>query len=623
MCPSSSCRQQEHHSGDDAIPTLESIPAELVETPLRRAGLEKWLRNQEPSFDPQESLLKRPFSSPGYHTTLKGGDVHPTRQSLSYALALFDHQGEREIQRARKILDRILDLQDRNPHSPTCGIWSWFLEEPLDKMDPPDYNWADFCGTTLIQIYLYHKDRLGAVLSQRLLAGLELAAEAIRRRNVGPGYTNIALMGTYVVLLSGIILRREDLYRYGMERLLRFAAYTRQRGAFSEYNSPTYTIVALDILELLNKHLGHTSSGETIRELHHFAWRHLLRRFHQPTRQIGGPHSRCYSTLLRSSALAFIQRSIPPTVQIQYMPEEEVWTCSDALHWQDRIPDDLLGYLQAPEHVRVESELLIRGGADPHDVLATTYLHPHYIFGSVNIGDFWNQRRPVIAYWRHRHGVAAWRLRCLHDDYDFSAADCYSLQVRNVIGVGMGFSHDRGDRHITLDRRSDGLLTLQDLRFRLQLEGDIDHLRWEQSGQDSVPSYRFSDETVVVDVYCPFACWDDDPDSVTFELLPDGSGFDIVLFHGEPRTLSWRELAASGAALIIQMRESGEPDRLDPRRISVAKVDSQLAVQWCVDDVRQRRNCRLSLPLLPDASAANHRKAKATLDEHDAWEASF
>ena len=54
-------------------------------TELERA-LEVW----DPRYDPDECMVRQPFSSPGYHTVYTGPTVHPTRSSLEYALALLD-----------------------------------------------------------------------------------------------------------------------------------------------------------------------------------------------------------------------------------------------------------------------------------------------------------------------------------------------------------------------------------------------------------------------------------------------------------------------------------------------------------------------------------------------------
>lgn len=106
----------------------------------------------ESRYDPVICMLRSPFSSPGYHTTLKQAEfIHSTRDSLSYALGLLDTGLAGYEQRAFDVIRQVISLQDTNPAHDTCGIWSWFYEEPLDQMAPPDWNWADFCGSRLVQ----------------------------------------------------------------------------------------------------------------------------------------------------------------------------------------------------------------------------------------------------------------------------------------------------------------------------------------------------------------------------------------------------------------------------------------------------------------------------------------
>jgi hypothetical protein len=57
---------------------------------------------------------------------------------------------------------------------------------------------------------------------------------------MGPGYTNIALMGTYVTYVAAELYGWPDLKAYAAARLRRFCDYTLEQGAFTEYNSPTY-----------------------------------------------------------------------------------------------------------------------------------------------------------------------------------------------------------------------------------------------------------------------------------------------------------------------------------------------------------------------------------------------
>ena len=113
----------------------------------RRAdpALQRLLAYCDPRYDPDEQMLKVEFSSPGYHSRVASGTpVHPTRESLMYALALLQRDDPGDVRRAESILHRVLPLQDTAQQSPTCGVWPWLLEEPLDAMAAPDPNWADF-----------------------------------------------------------------------------------------------------------------------------------------------------------------------------------------------------------------------------------------------------------------------------------------------------------------------------------------------------------------------------------------------------------------------------------------------------------------------------------------------
>ncbi len=287
--------------------------AELFSSQQQKDAFLKALSRQDQRYDPAEKMIRKPFSSPGYHTTLKGGYVHPTRDSLNYAVALLDSGRPGSLERAEQILRCVIALQDQDPKSRTYGIWSWFAEEPLDKMSPPDWNWADFLAAQLLQVAIDHMDRLPGDMQRQIRESIIHAGRAIKRRNVGPGYTNIAVMGAYVTLVAGELFNGKELADYGKARLKRFYDHTFANGSFSEYNSPTYSAVAINELSRMLRHVKDAESRKLLRELNHFAWSHAARHFHAPSRQWAGPHSRCYATLLRDSTLAFIQRASSPS----------------------------------------------------------------------------------------------------------------------------------------------------------------------------------------------------------------------------------------------------------------------------------------------------------------------
>jgi len=220
--------------------STQCLAAEFFPSEARRQAFLRALEQQDKNYDPNERMLRAPFSSPGYHTTLRGGTVHRPRETLECAVALLDSGAPERLKHAEAILRRVIALQDQDPNSRTYGIWPWFLEEALNHMSPPDWNRADFCGTQLLQVTLDHLDRLPADLRQQVKDSILHAARSIVRRNVGPGYTNIALMGTYVTLVAGERFGVPDLLDYGKQRLRRFHDYTKEKGSFSEYNSPGY-----------------------------------------------------------------------------------------------------------------------------------------------------------------------------------------------------------------------------------------------------------------------------------------------------------------------------------------------------------------------------------------------
>lgn len=46
-----------------------------------------------------------------------------------------------------------------------------------------------------------------------------------------------------------------------------------------------------------------------IEELYHLVWEDIALHFHAPSRQWAGPHSRCYSTLLKPATLSLLARA--------------------------------------------------------------------------------------------------------------------------------------------------------------------------------------------------------------------------------------------------------------------------------------------------------------------------
>lgn len=426
------------------------------------ARLERALRPQHAQWDPLEQMPQRPFSSPGYHTTLTGGMVHSTRDALTYAVGLLDTGKPEHLARACAILRRVIALQDADPASKTYGIWSWFLEEPLAKMSPPDFNWADFNGVSLLQVARDHRDRLPPDLAAAVDTSILRACAAIKKRNVGPGYTNIAIMGTYVTLFAGELLGHEEFRTYGLARLARFHAYTFENGTFEEYNSPAYTVVALIELSRLKAHVRDASAQSMIDALLGCAWREVASHFHAPTRQWAGPHSRAYRSLNSESTLALIQRATAGRVDFGIDAPDR-----DELRIPMHCPSELEPLFSTLTAPRTVTETFIKRS----DTVGTTFLHPQFALGSVNHGDLWNQRRPLLLHFGTAAAPGSMQLRFLKDNYDFASAWITTAQREGTVLGAVNFVTDGGDTHISLDRVKNARFKARDLRLRLEFGG--------------------------------------------------------------------------------------------------------------------------------------------------------
>lgn len=545
-------------------------------TEAQRRELDRALATWDPQYDPAERMIRRPFSSPGYHTTLTGGFVHPTRESLTYALALLDSGEPERLARATEILDRMLALQDTNPDSPTYGIWSWFLEEPLSQMSPPDWNWADFCGTSLIQIAMDHRDRLPAELAYRLDQAVLHAARSIQRRDVGPHYTNIALMGTYVTYTAGEFYGEAEILDYARRRLRRFYEYTREQGAFTEFNSPTYTAVAIRVLARMRRDIRDRDVHPMLDWLYDLAWADVARHFHPPTRQWAGPHSRCYSTLLRPGDQAFLQRATGGA--LRYFSDEEIPPDIEAHRLDFSCPRAYIPsflHLDGPQEV---VQVYYQGSDWLPRIIGRTYMNETVAIGTMNRGDFWNQRRPLVAYWGTAEHPIALQVRCLHDGYDYCSALIFTRQTGPYVLAAIVFATDYGDRHISLDLIRDQTIMARDLRLRFQ----IIHPPADWQAREGLilghEANTFTIGNATLSLHVPYVAFGD-RDVIT-EANREGTDecLDIVLYHGPQRQIDFSRTHPAAIIFGLQITPAGEPTTRP--RVDVTQAKGYLQAFW-------------------------------------------
>ncbi|MDD3153701.1 MAG: hypothetical protein PHS41_02450 [Victivallaceae bacterium] len=423
-------------------------------------------------FDPQVGLIWKKWKGPGYHTRVPDGThAHPTRDNIFYALGLLDSKMPEYRQRAFQVIDRVLSSQVVDLCNPAWGIWPWLDEEPVEKMNPPDWNWANFIGEALCRILQSHEQELPEELRRRTVAALERAAWSIFRRNVTPGYTNIAVIGSGVTGFAGEYFKNPLLLEYARTLLGKVLAQTLETGGLSEFNSPTYTFVALDGVEAILQVCNDARLREIAERLRGYIWEQLAVHFHPATGQLAGPHSRAYRDDLSAEAANRIADATGGAV-MRKAPEP-----GNETNWEYTG----INHLPCPK-AQAERFARLTGGAqqirqrylkvepEERSFWATTYLSEEVTLGTVNRECFWAQRRPILAYWVNRTQTPAMlkaAARC--DGVDFCSLGVWTEQENAACLFSVGALTDRGAFHIHLDRNAEGSFSFRKLAVRLEL----------------------------------------------------------------------------------------------------------------------------------------------------------
>ena len=530
------------------------------------SSLRKELQRQEVDYDREAHMLSQAFGTPGYHTTLKKGPVHATLNSLGYALNLLDANIDSLSQRAALVIDTVLSLQDKNPMSKTFGIWPWFLEESLKNMSPPDFNWADFCGKRLLEIIINHRAKLPEGLAIKIDSAIVFAAREIQQRNVGPNYTNIAVMGTFVTIVAGDYYQIPVLYNYGIQRLQRFYNYTLQQGGFTEYNSPTYNTVVVEELNRMRFYVNNKEASQLISVLYARIWREIALHFHVPTQQWAGPHSRCYSSLLQPSTLSMIKNALAKA-------EDKIFSLDD-FRYTNTIPDSLNYYFTNAKQTRVVVDTFKK---NQPAFIGTTYITPEYAIGSINQCDMWNQRRDLIVYWGDAPKTSLMQVRLLHDFYDFSSGVFRSVQQGNKILAAIGFITDGGDTHPSLDKVKNATIKAKDIRLRFEFNGyGLQEFKLKKLGE-------FSDYTHVqlngmdISLIVPFAVFGDNVITWEYGTSKNTAWVDVVFYKGTTADINLEKVEKAAAVIALSIAKKADSNFPE---LTMKNIGSNLDISW-------------------------------------------
>ena len=138
------------------------------------------------------------------------------------------------------------------------------------------------------------------------------------------------------MILGGECIGRDDLVLEGISRLEHFLMTTRQLGASSEYNSPTYNALSLHAVEAVADLAQSLRARVTARVVAERLWLETATRYHAPSRQLAAPHSRAYfedSLGVRSAMFYTLYPLLPdpPSLEAEGFPaaKRHVQTCPE------------------------------------------------------------------------------------------------------------------------------------------------------------------------------------------------------------------------------------------------------------------------------------------------------
>lgn len=505
-------------------------------------------------FDRKACLLTRKVTQhKGTFYTSLCGEYHIIRESIFYALGLMQENPAANCGTVEQILRTVCALQDQEPASPTFGVWPLYMEEPLDQQPRPDWNWADFCGRGLLQFLIGYAAWLSEDTVACVKAAVHHAAYRIMRRNVSPAYTNISCMGTYTALAAGEYLPDAELAAYARERFRKLYSYNTFHQCVSEYNSSTYTIESLVDLSLIAKDIHDPAVREQARLLLDMQWGYTLEHFCADNGQWTGPQSRCYETIQGARLLSFLQVGADGRAQLispEKMELEPMWLQA-GLH----IPDRWIGMLNARDsHFFHRHPVLL----DKPEIYASQFRRGSQSLGSFSFCDFWTQRRPVIAYFGNDSAPCYLRLRCMHDDFDFTSGLMACSQNKNVLVCGMSLCNDHGDRHFTMDPIEGEQITAGYLAFRFEFGGDQRVLRGLRI-EERERGYLIAGDDTVFAVYLGRNGYQGRPLAFRWGADAETRYLDLIMYDGPEKHISLSRGTEAYASAVLGMFRPGDP----------------------------------------------------------------
>ncbi len=514
-------------------------------------------------IDPETGFPWGKHNAPtGYISHFKQGTrVRSTRAAMTYALRLVSKEDKDSQAEAARVLRNVIKYQDSDPNSKTYGVWPWYIEEPFDEMLAIDYNWADFLGATLISILTNYSDRLPPDVVEEAKASLDRACACIKKRDVQPHYTNIAYMGAVVCAAGGELLGKPEYLEYARMRMERNINAYKEIGGFTEYNSPTYTMVVLVELERAMQYVKDESFREMAQYMHKEVWKTIAMHYHPATGQWSGPFSRAYRDLLsadeRNRILARAGQ-VPKNVRVGFETGVNPLPC----------PEEYAGLLTRRFDRPVTFTENYNNARENFRLTGTTYMDNDLSLGTASYYPFWFQARGAIAYWNDSNGKpVCFKQRFLHNDCDFASAAGWSRQTGSRFVTAFNMLYDRGSLQPGQDRPKDRTFQVNSFKIVYELIGSKEN----SVKQLNENLFEFSSGKIRAVVHlCPESRFEGRPIQWSIQNDPQTGTESLVgvCYEGEEKPFKMDELDEVRIAVGVEFLKEGEEPSTAPVTIS-------------------------------------------------------
>ena len=385
------------------------------------------------NFDPDANLVGAQSKNP------PNKKKHSTVCSMGYVNVLLMTGDPDDRARALAVLKNVLSTQDTQPDSPTCGVFGWYTED--HATDP---NAAEFVGLGLAGVLERDKKQpfLDADLRGKTEQAFRLAVDAALRRNVDPGYTNIALASVALAAAGQKLYAIPKTDTFAETKLDAVMALVGD-SEFTEYLSPTYYSVGLGgVYGARNFSFSDSFTAKCDAAINKF-WKQIAADYHAPTYQLAGPFMRSYGDNMLDYAAAlkyWLALALPDGYPLPDNETDHDWDKSGAASIALVPLSPRPEFKETPQPWR---QWDATNGAVRH---LSQFRDGNFILSTVDPQDEWKQKRNLVAYWRNE-GPAPENMsvgfcldesnETLPDHYPYGQAHFHSQQKNGAALVAM------------------------------------------------------------------------------------------------------------------------------------------------------------------------------------------